>query len=103
MSAAIIGGVLILVLLILWMSGFNLCLGLNNDQSNIYSAIKAETKTEFLKYHAKLDMSEDEIKDYLEGYMAMPIGWVVGGDAWEKYHEQYMKYVRPSSINNSSS
>ena len=101
MGIMLVFAAFVIVLAIVWLSGASLCLGLENDQSAIYSAIKSETKIEFLKHHAKIDMTEDEIKTYLEGYMAMPIGWATGGDAWEKYHEQYLKYIRPSSINSS--
>lgn len=97
----IAAAVFVIVLVILWLSGLSVCIGLENDQSAIYSAIKSENKIEFLKHHAKIDKTEDEIKTYLEGFMAMPIGWVTGGDAWEQYHKQYLKYVRPSSINSS--
>ena len=100
-TGMIIAVVAVIVLLIVWLSGANLCLGLDNDQSAVYSAIKSENKADFLKYHAKIDMTLDELKEFLEGYQAMPIGWMVGGDAWEKYHEKYLKYIRPSSINSS--
>ena len=88
-----------LILLVVYLGGFNINLKFDNDQSNVYSAIKAKNRRDFLKYHTKLEMTEDEIKEFIEGWSAMPIGWVLGmKDALEEYQKQYRKYMGNSSM-----
>jgi len=92
---------IVVVLLVLWLVGFNFCVGLDNTQTKLFKAIKAENKDDYLRAIKDLDLDDDDdIEDFLQSFLRWPMRFFVGGDPWEKLQEKRVELG--ISTNNSS-
>tara|TARA_Y100000389_G_C17425344_1_gene499228 strand:+ start:80 stop:337 length:258 start_codon:yes stop_codon:yes gene_type:complete len=84
------------------MVGFNMCIGFDNLQSNLYNAINAETKADYIRAMKEVEEDDTEIEEFLTNFMRWPMQFFVGGDPWEKLQEKRVELGIRTNNSNSS-